>query len=167
MILFEKDFRIALSLRDKLRGSGLTLCTVESLTAGAVGNLIASVSGASEYYAGTLVVYNLQQKVHWLGIDMEHAERVNCVSQRVADEMATSARAQFGTDIVISTTGYAEPPHPKDSPTPYAFITILFGDGKIRLRYDGDEYTTRLEMQHVIAVKALEVLLRGLEELSV
>ena len=87
----------------------LTLAAAESLTAGHVQARIAAVSGASGYFLGGLTAYSLDQKVRRLGVNRAHARRVNCVSQRVAVEMAEGACALFGADIAVATTGYAEP----------------------------------------------------------
>jgi nicotinamide-nucleotide amidase len=92
-----------------LRQPRLTLAVAESLTCGHVQARIGAVSGASEYFLGGLTAYSLEQKVRHLGVDRAHARRVNCVSQRVAVEMAQGACALFGADLAVATTGYAEP----------------------------------------------------------
>jgi len=92
-----------------LRAPRLTLAVAESLTCGHVQARIGAVSGASEYFLGGLTAYSLEQKVRHLGVNRAHARRVNCVSQRVAVEMAQGAGALFGADLAVATTGYAEP----------------------------------------------------------
>ncbi len=92
-----------------LRAPRLTLAVAESLTSGRVQARIGAVSGASEYFLGGLTAYSLEQKVRHLGVNRAHARRVNCVSQRVAVEMAQGACALFGADLAVATTGYAEP----------------------------------------------------------
>jgi nicotinamide-nucleotide amidase len=67
------------------------------------------VSGASGYFLGGITAYSLAEKVRHLGVNRAHAKRVNCVSQRVAVEMAEGACALFGADLAVATTGYAEP----------------------------------------------------------
>lgn len=92
-----------------LRKPRLTLAVAESLTCGHVQAAIGAVSGASEYFLGGVTAYSLAQKVSLLGVDRAHARRVNCVSQRVAVEMARGACERLGADIAVATTGYAEP----------------------------------------------------------
>jgi nicotinamide-nucleotide amidase len=87
----------------------LTLAVAESLTAGHVQARIAAVSGASNYFLGGVTAYALEQKVKLLGVNRAHAKQVDCVSQRVAVEMAQGACALFGADLAVATTGYAEP----------------------------------------------------------
>jgi nicotinamide-nucleotide amidase len=92
-----------------LRQPRLTLAVAESLTCGHVQAAIGAVSGASEYFLGGVTAYSLAQKVKLLGVDRAHARGVNCVSQRVAVEMARGACDRFGADLAVATTGYAEP----------------------------------------------------------
>ena len=88
----------------------LRVATAESLTAGHVQSLIASVSGASDFFCGGITAYNIDQKVKHLGVDRIHAAGVDCVSPQVAAEMALGATEMFDAHIGVSTTGYAEPP---------------------------------------------------------
>ncbi|HTS15814.1 MAG TPA: CinA family protein [Candidatus Sulfotelmatobacter sp.] len=87
----------------------LTLAVAESLTAGHVQAQVAAVSGASNYFLGGVTAYALDAKVKLLGVNRAHARQVDCVSQRVAVEMAQGACALFGADLAVATTGYAEP----------------------------------------------------------
>ena len=92
-----------------LRQPRLTLAVAESLTCGHVQTLIGAVPGASEYFLGGITAYNLEQKVRHLGVNRAHARRVDCVSPRVAIEMAQGAVELFGADLAVATTGYAQP----------------------------------------------------------
>jgi len=92
-----------------LRRPALTLAAAESVTAGHVQALITSVSGSSKYFLGGVTAYSLEQKVKLLDVNRAHARKVNCVSQRVAVEMAYGAMLLFGADVAVATTGYAEP----------------------------------------------------------
>src|SRR5204863_10010142 len=87
----------------------LTLAVTGSLTGGQVQAKIASISGASDYFLGGVTAYSLEQKVKLPGVNRAHAKSVDCVSQRVAVEMAAGAIRLFGADLAVATTGYAEP----------------------------------------------------------
>lgn len=102
----------------------LTLAVAESLTAGHVQARIAAVSGASDYFLGGVTAYNLEQKVKLLGVNRAHARRVNCVSQRVAVEMAFGVMQRFGADLAVATTGYAEPARAAGVKEPMAWWAI-------------------------------------------
>ena len=107
-----------------LRRPTLTLAVAESLTAGQVQVRVASVSGASGYFLGGLTAYTLEQKVKLLGVNRAHAQSVDCVSQRVAVEMAAGAIRLFGADLAVATTGYAEPAPKKKVRTPHAWWAL-------------------------------------------
>jgi nicotinamide-nucleotide amidase len=114
----------------------LTLAVAESLTAGQVQARIAAVSGASDYFLGGITAYTLEQKVRHLGVDRAHAAMVNCVSPRVAEEMARGACALFGADVAIATTGYAEPSPADNVPVPMACwgLAHVRGPGPVFVR---------------------------------
>ena len=87
----------------------LTLAVAESLTCGQVQARLGAVAGASEFFLGGITAYSLEQKVRHLGVNRAHARSVDCVSQRVAVEMALGAAEMFGADLAVATTGYAQP----------------------------------------------------------
>jgi nicotinamide-nucleotide amidase len=107
-----------------LRHPKLTLAAAESLTGGQVQARLTSVSGASEYFLGGVTAYSLAQKVKLLGVNRVHAKTVDCVSQRVAVEMAAGAAQLFGADLAVATTGYAEPAPAKKVRTPQAWWAL-------------------------------------------
>ncbi|AOS44408.1 Nicotinamide-nucleotide amidohydrolase PncC [Lacunisphaera limnophila] len=107
-----------------LRRPALTLAVAESLTAGHVQARIAAVAGASGYFLGGVTAYSLAQKVRLLGVNRAHARAVDCVSQRVAVEMAAGAAKLFGADLAVATTGYAEPAPGKKIRIPQAWWAI-------------------------------------------
>ena len=109
------------------RAPRLTLAVAESLTCGHVQARIGAVSGASEYFLGGLTAYSLEQKVRHLGVNRTHARRVNCVSQRVAVEMAQGAAKLFGADLAVATTGYAEPSRADGIRAPMAWWALCHG----------------------------------------
>lgn len=87
-----------------------TIAVAESLTSGNIQASIGSISGASDFFEGGITAYNLERKVSLLGINRIHAQSVNCVSARVANEMAQGICEKFDSVIGIATTGYAETP---------------------------------------------------------
>jgi nicotinamide-nucleotide amidase len=107
-----------------LRRPALTLAVAESLTAGHLQAQVAAVSGASEYFLGGVTAYSLDEKVKLLGVNRAHAKSVDCVSQRVAVEMAAGAANLFNADIAVATTGYAEPSPKLKVKVPHAYWAI-------------------------------------------
>jgi len=151
-----------------LRKPALTLAVAESLTGGHVQARITAVSGASNYFLGGITAYTLDQKVRHLGVNRAHARRVNCVSQRVAVEMAQGAGALFGADLAVATTGYAEPSRADGIKAPMAWwalchrqrggkATVISGQLEMR-------GATRIEAQERVATEVLAALAAYLRE---
>ena len=149
--------------------TGMTIATAESLTAGNVGARIASVSGASAYYLGGVVAYNINQKVGQLGVTREHAETCNCVSPQVAREMAAGCRQAWGTDIAIATTGYAESFFNLDDGEllhhPHAYFAINIRGYVIEGMVEGGE-RNRTEVMMLVARRVLERLVQFFDQLE-
>lgn len=85
-----------------------TVAVAESVTGGRIQALLTSLSGASRYFVGGLTAYSIDQKVRLLGINAAHAAEVNCVSERVAAEMAQGVADLFRASVALAITGYAE-----------------------------------------------------------
>lgn len=146
----------------------LTLAVAESLTAGHLPAEIAAVSGASEYFLGGITAYNLEQKVKQLGVNRAHARGVNCVSQRVAVEMASGALKLFGAQLAVATTGYAEPAPKQKVKTPHAWWAIChrLRSGAVMVISGLVEVpgADRVTVQEKVAAAALQELVQYLRE---
>jgi nicotinamide-nucleotide amidase len=144
----------------------LTLAVAESLTGGHLQALVTSVSGSSDYFVGGVTAYSLEQKVKLLGVNRAHAKRVNCVSQRVAVEMAFGATNLFNVDLAVATTGYAEPSRAQGITAPMAWWAICQRrrNGKLALNSGTVEVpgATRVEAQARIAQDVLGLLIAHL-----
>jgi PncC family amidohydrolase len=86
-----------------------TLATAESCTGGSVAARIASISGSSAYYLGSVVSYSNDVKHNVLGVSWPVLEERGAVSAECARAMAMGARTVIGSDIAVSTTGIAGP----------------------------------------------------------
>ena len=146
-----------------LRRPALTLAVAESLTAGHLQAQVASVSGASDYFLGGVTAYSLDKKVKLLGVNRAHAKSVDCVSQRVAVEMAFGVTQLFGSDLGVATTGYAEPSRAKGIKSPLAWWAICqrLPNGKLALESGTVETpgANRTEAQARIATDVLGLLI--------
>src|SRR4051812_3124495 len=107
-----------------LREPRRTVAAAESLTCGRVQALIGATSGASEYFAGGITAYTLDQKVKHLGVARAAAKKVNSVSADVAEQMARGACLLFGSDLAVATTGYAEPEAAAGVTNPFAWWAL-------------------------------------------
>jgi len=112
-----------------LREPRRTLAVAESLTCGNVQAYIGRISGASEFFLGGITAYTLEQKVKLLGVNRVEAEKVNCVSAEIAEQMARGAVSSFDADLALATTGYAEPSEEHDVAVPFAWWALAQRDG--------------------------------------
>jgi len=96
-------------LFELLKERSLTFGSVESMTGGMFASLVTSTPGASKVYKGSLVTYQVEEKVRLLGMDKDFIEKYDVVSEEVAKEMAKLGREKLDVDIAISITGNAGP----------------------------------------------------------
>jgi nicotinamide-nucleotide amidase len=105
---FEND-TLPKIIGDLLKEKKLKIGTVESCTSGLLANQIVSVSGASEYFEGSLLTYSYDIKESLLDIKKETLLTNGAVSEIIAQEMAVGGLKKLGVDVCISTTGIAGP----------------------------------------------------------
>lgn len=146
----------------------LKLAVAESLTSGHVQARVGGVSGASNYFLGGVTAYTLAQKVELLRVNRAAAKRVDCVSQRVAVEMAQGAIGLFGADISVATTGYAEPNPATGVKVPMAWWALCHqrAGGKMAVISGMLEFrgAKRIEVQQKVADEVLAALVTYLKE---
>jgi nicotinamide-nucleotide amidase len=150
-----------------LRKPRLTLATAESLTCGRIQARIGTISGASEFFAGGITAYSLEQKVRHLGVRREAAAAANSVSAAVAEQMACGVCALFGADVGVATTGYAEPSAEWAVAEPFAWWAVAQRSpgGACRTRSGRVDCpgASRTEAQERAADAAMDALLAWLE----
>lgn len=96
-------------IRDLLLSAHKTIAVAESVTAGLLQAAAASAPDASLYFQGGITAYNIGQKYKHLTVEPIHANTCNCVSEKVAAEMAANVCGLFNSDYGIGITGYAAP----------------------------------------------------------
>jgi nicotinamide-nucleotide amidase len=89
--------------------SGVAVATAESCTGGMVASAITDVPGASSVFLGSVVAYANSSKTDLLSVSPDILAKYGAVSEITACVMAEGARARFGADIAVSTTGVAGP----------------------------------------------------------
>ena len=137
----------------------LKLAVAESVTAGHLQELVAAVSGASQFFEGGITAYTLAQKVRHLSVDRADAESVDCVSEIVAQQMALGAARLFNADVAVATTGFAETPPATRGSAPFAFWALCHRqpgrDVSISGRFDVAGARDRVFAQQTIAEHVL------------
>jgi nicotinamide-nucleotide amidase len=92
-----------------LKKNQFTIGTVESCTSGLLAHQITSVSGASDYFMGSLLTYSNDLKHRLCDVSVNAILSEGAVSEKVALEMAENGAKKLGVDVCISTTGIAGP----------------------------------------------------------
>jgi PncC family amidohydrolase len=147
-------------LHAELLARAMTLATAESLTGGALADLVSASPGASETYLGGVVSYATEAKVRVLGVRRETVESDGVVSERCAAEMATGVRDLMGTDWGVSTTGVAGPTTQEGKPVGTVFVGLA-GPGGVQARelhLGGDRAEIREQVCTAAATMVLEAL---------
>lgn len=68
--------------------------------------MLTSVTGASDYFQGSMVAYQDALKIKFLGVDASTIKEHDVVSREVVEQMVRGAIRLFGTDYAIASTGY-------------------------------------------------------------
>lgn len=97
-----------------LKDANESVSVAESVTAGFLQFSFSQMKDASDFFKGGITAYTLEEKVKLLKVDEREARRCNCVSKKIADQMALHVAELFGTDWGISVTGYATPVEESD-----------------------------------------------------
>ena len=97
------------AIHAQFRRLGKTLACAESLTGGLIGERVASIPGASDFFLGGIIAYQNRIKEAILGVPREMLADHGEVSGEVAEKMAQGCRRVTGADVAVSTTGVAGP----------------------------------------------------------
>lgn len=98
--------QLARRIRERMVERGWTLASAESCTSGRVAAMLTSISGASDYFQGSLVAYQDHLKVQHLGVRQDDIDQHDVVSQPVVEQMVRGCCALFHTDLAVASTGY-------------------------------------------------------------
>jgi nicotinamide-nucleotide amidase len=145
-------------------GSGITIATAESLTAGMVSAILADTPGASAMLRGGVVSYSNSVKRDLLRVPQELLDAVGSVDGDVAAAMAEGARTACGADLAVATTGVAGPGEHDGKPVGTVFIGVASAHGATSYPYSFEG--TRAEIRALACEAALERLREALASLS-
>ncbi len=150
---------MAATLHAELLRRSWMVATAESMTGGALGDLLSAAPGASDTYLGGVVSYATAVKQKVLGVSDQTVREHGVVSSACAAEMAAGARRLLGADVAVSTTGVAGPATQEGKPVGTVFIGVAAPEGVTTTSLDlsGDrasirEQTVREAISAVLAV---------------
>jgi nicotinamide-nucleotide amidase len=146
------------TLHAELLRRGMTLATAESLTGGALADLVSASPGASETFLGGVVSYATEVKVRVLGVRQATVDKQGVVSERCALEMATGVCSVIGSDWGVSTTGVAGPTTQEGKPVGTVFVAVAgpAGARATELHLHGDRAEIRDQVCSRAAAMVLE-----------
>ena len=140
--------------------TGTTVSTAESCTGGLIAKLITDVSGSSAVLAGGCVSYTNEVKTSVLGVDPAIIDRHTEVSHACAAAMAEGARRLFGTELAVSTTGFAGPTGGTElDPVGTVYLAVACPSGTYTERFCAPAGASRCGVRNAAACRALELLL--------
>jgi PncC family amidohydrolase len=147
-------------LHAELLRRGMSLSTAESITGGALGDLVSAAAGASETYLGGVVTYATEAKIKLLGVAQGTVDEHGVVSEQCASEMAAGVRALLGADWGVATTGVAGPTEQEGKPVGTVYVAVAGPADAVvrRLRLDGDRAEIRAKTCTAAAKLVLETL---------
>ena len=125
------DRSLPKALYEIMTKNNKTLSVAESCTGGGISSKIVSISGASEFFLGSIVSYSNFLKSSLLGVKIESLNKYGAVSDQVAREMAEGALKVTNSDYALSITGVAGPlGGSKDKPVGLAFCSLAIRGGE-------------------------------------
>ncbi|MEI8116976.1 MAG: competence/damage-inducible protein A [Flavobacteriia bacterium] len=131
--------------------------TVESCTSGLLAQQITSVSGASEYFMGSLLTYSNDLKHRLCDVSVNSILSEGAVSEQVAMEMAENGAKKLGVDVCISTTGIAGPTGGSvDKPVGLVWIGLSISGKTVAKKFQfGDNRERNIQMTVLSALNWL------------
>ena len=141
----------------QLKKENLSIGTVESLTSGLLAQHITSISGASDYFMGSLLTYSNDLKNRLCGVSVDAILNHGAVSEQVALEMAEKGRLKLGVDVCISTTGIAGPTGgTSEKPVGLVWIGLAFSGKSMARKFQfGDNRERNVQMTVLSALNWL------------
>ncbi len=140
MVYSDGDDTLQGAIGRLLRGSGKTLSAAESCTGGEIAHLITTVSGASEYFLGSVTSYAPEIKIRVLGVSPETIDSCGIVSSGVAAAMAEGVRRLTGSTYAVATTGWADAYGDEHEPAGTVWVGVAgpVGTKTARFNYKND-----------------------------
>lgn len=140
-----------------------TIAVAESVTAGHLQTSLSLAEKAMEFFQGGITAYNLGQKAKHLCVEPIHAIANNCVSEKIATEMAQHVTTVFNSDWGIGITGYASPVPEQNIEELFSCFAICFHNKVITSQTIKAEKGTPLAVRLFYNKQVLLELLRELK----
>ncbi len=158
--LREECLTLAASAVKALTDKNINIATAESCTGGLLGELITSISGASNIYEFGAVTYSERMKTQLLGIPPQLIDECGVVSHQVALAMAYGAKLYSGSHIGVGITGIAGPNGGTAAqPVGTVYVSVADSSKELTSNISADSTLTRDEIRLLACKDALEKVL--------
>jgi len=150
------DTTMEAAVAELLVARALTLGLAESLTGGLVASRLVGVSGASDWFRGSVVSYASEVKYSVLGVPPGPV-----VTEAAARAMASGARGVLGADVGLALTGVAGPDETEGVAPGTVIVGLALGEAEpesLVFHLPGD----RERVRQYAAISALDLLRRRL-----
>ncbi|MCR5173168.1 MAG: competence/damage-inducible protein A [Oscillospiraceae bacterium] len=148
-----------------LKERGQTLASAESCTGGLIAKRMTDLPGSSAVFLGGAVTYSTPSKHRVLGVDETLLREKGAVSPETAAAMAEGARALYGADYALSTTGVAGPDSDeRGNPVGLVYVALASGRGTVVREFRCG--SVRARCRSIAVNHALDMLRRELLGLS-
>ncbi len=154
-------FEIEEVVLKRLEALGKKLALAESYTGGLAASRICSIPGASKWFWGSTVVYQVEAKEKVLGLRLEDPKMA--VSQNCSLELATRVQALSGCGVVGAITGYANSSEDPETPEGTVFICAMSENNRIERKLQYPKGRSRVQIQHAGATHLFRLILKLLE----
>lgn len=141
---------------------GWTLSVAESITGGGVGARLVTVPGASNWFAGGVIVYATRIKPLLADVPLDLLDAHGPVSEEVAVALAAGVRARLHTAVGLGITGVAGPTTQAGRAVGTICLGAVLANGDTRARTVQLPPRPRQDMQEFGASVALDFLRRRL-----
>ena len=105
--------RAAQTLSRQLSDRREILATAESCTGGLIASTLTDISGASKWYAGSIVSYQLSAKHRWLSVEPQATAEDDAVTETVARAMVAGLWRRSNITMAAAITGHLGPNAPQ------------------------------------------------------
>ncbi len=162
--------RMASDVVKYMSENDVTLTAAESCTGGLFSTVITSVSGASNVFKGSSVVYTEEMKMKMLGVSKSTLDKYSVYSPECASEMCIGARKLADADYAVAITGIAGPNGgTNEKPVGTVYVSVMGGSKTVtkNLRLNNEMEYGRLDREGIRTMtvfRALEMLLGLLDE---
>ena len=152
--------RLARELRKKYLHRGLKIAFAESCTGGLAASILTSLSGVSDFFLGSAVVYSNETKHRLLGVPLDTLREWGAVSPQTAKAMAQGLQVKIGSDIALSITGIAGP-EGGTREKPVGLVWFCFTQGEKNLVWKRIFKGRRERIQRLSVKEVFKALLTG------